>query len=163
SPNVMGRALSLHPLTVITVILAAGSIAGFIGILFAVPFYAVVKTIIVHFYETYRNSKDEDEYLDRKSTRLNSSHVSISYAVFCLSAQPHPPSFPTRRSSDLSPNVMGRALSLHPLTVITVILAAGSIAGFIGILFAVPFYAVVKTIIVHFYETYRNSKDEDEY
>ena len=63
SPNVMGRALSLHPLTVITVILAAGSIAGFIGILFAVPFYAVVKTIIVHFYETYRNSKDEDEYL----------------------------------------------------------------------------------------------------
>src|SRR5699024_11992032 len=24
------------------------------------------------------------EYIDRKSTRLNSSHVSISYAVFCL-------------------------------------------------------------------------------
>src|SRR5437868_11544790 len=26
----------------------------------------------------------EPEKLDRKSTRLNSSHVSISYAVFCL-------------------------------------------------------------------------------
>src|SRR5699024_7333867 len=26
----------------------------------------------------------EDATLDRKSTRLNSSHVSISYAVFCL-------------------------------------------------------------------------------
>src|SRR5437867_9714881 len=25
-----------------------------------------------------------DEYLDRKSTRLNSSHRTISYAVFCL-------------------------------------------------------------------------------
>src|SRR5690606_41439201 len=25
-----------------------------------------------------------DELLDRKSTRLNSSHVKISYAVFCL-------------------------------------------------------------------------------
>src|SRR5699024_11344510 len=25
-----------------------------------------------------------DTYADRKSTRLNSSHVSISYAVFCL-------------------------------------------------------------------------------
>src|SRR5690606_41738966 len=25
-----------------------------------------------------------EEYLDRKSTRLNSSHVKISYAVFCL-------------------------------------------------------------------------------
>src|SRR5699024_11247943 len=28
------------------------------------------------------DAEDEDE--DRKSTRLNSSHVSISYAVFCL-------------------------------------------------------------------------------
>src|SRR6266571_3870082 len=27
---------------------------------------------------------DEDGALDRKSTRLNSSHMSISYAVFCL-------------------------------------------------------------------------------
>src|SRR5437899_8511423 len=26
----------------------------------------------------------KDEYLDRKSTRLNSSHLGISYAVFCL-------------------------------------------------------------------------------
>src|SRR5699024_11702081 len=25
-----------------------------------------------------------DDHLDRKSTRMNSSHVSISYAVFCL-------------------------------------------------------------------------------
>src|SRR5699024_1414913 len=34
---------------------------------------------------------------DRKSTRLNSSHVSISYAVYTLSLS----SSPTRRSSDL--------------------------------------------------------------
>src|SRR5690606_39116474 len=34
---------------------------------------------------------------DRKSTRLNSSHVKISYAVFRRARQP----FPTRRSSDL--------------------------------------------------------------
>src|SRR5699024_12446573 len=27
---------------------------------------------------------DDGEGIDRKSTRLNSSHVSISYAVFCL-------------------------------------------------------------------------------
>src|SRR5437660_85098 len=37
--------------------------------------------------------------LDRKSTRLNSSHVAISYAVFCCNSGLH--SFPTRRSSDL--------------------------------------------------------------
>lgn len=63
-------------------------------------------------------------------------------------------------STFISPNVMGRVLQLHPLTVITVILAAGSIAGFLGILFAVPFYAVVKTIYVHFYHTYRETKNK---
>src|SRR5690606_35263849 len=39
--------------------------------------------------------------LDRKSTRLNSSHVKISYAVFCSPHHRALPSFPTRRSSDL--------------------------------------------------------------
>src|SRR5437773_5264098 len=29
------------------------------------------------------------EYLDRKSTRLNSSHITISYAVFCLKKKTH--------------------------------------------------------------------------
>src|SRR5690625_6520941 len=29
-------------------------------------------------------SKRDDKVIDRKSTRLNSSHVAISYAVFCL-------------------------------------------------------------------------------
>src|SRR5215813_14949738 len=31
---------------------------------------------------------------DRKSTRLNSSHVRISYAVFCLKKKKPPPSVP---------------------------------------------------------------------
>src|SRR5690349_6755642 len=44
------------------------------------------------------SSPDKDA-LDRKSTRLNSSHVEISYAVFCDHRALH--SFPTRRSSDL--------------------------------------------------------------
>src|SRR3712207_1969391 len=30
---------------------------------------------------------EEAEHLDRKSTRLNSSHANISYAVFCLKQQ----------------------------------------------------------------------------
>src|SRR5690349_20765827 len=39
--------------------------------------------------------------VDRKSTRLNSSHVEISYAVFCHHHPREPHSIPTRRSSDL--------------------------------------------------------------
>src|SRR5688500_5018975 len=50
---------------------------------------------------------------DRKSTRLNSSHLVISYAVFySLSAPPPPPAVPTRRSSDLDvlPGPVGDAV-----------------------------------------------------
>nr|WP_026907783.1 AI-2E family transporter [Paucisalibacillus globulus] len=61
SPNIMGHVLRIHPLTIITIILAAGSIAGFVGILFAVPFYAVVKVIIVHFWETYQDTRKNKE------------------------------------------------------------------------------------------------------
>src|SRR3712207_7213509 len=31
-----------------------------------------------------KGTQDNASYLDRKSTRLNSSHANISYAVFCL-------------------------------------------------------------------------------
>src|SRR2546430_9624666 len=31
-----------------------------------------------------RNVRHRDDFADRKSTRLNSSHSQISYAVFCL-------------------------------------------------------------------------------
>src|SRR3712207_8472787 len=34
---------------------------------------------------------DEGDVLDRKSTRLNSSHANISYAVFCLKKKTHSP------------------------------------------------------------------------
>src|SRR5690606_37231597 len=45
----------------------------------------------------------DNETADRKSTRLNSSHVKISYAVFCFSRYCRTlHSLPTRRSSDLS-------------------------------------------------------------
>src|SRR5437867_1803305 len=46
---------------------------------------------------------------DRKSIRLNSSHRTISYAVFCFIPFFHLHSFPTRRSSDLS---ISRTLSM---------------------------------------------------
>src|SRR3712207_8617533 len=35
-------------------------------------------------YLLVRSAPDEIKALDRKSTRLNSSHANISYAVFCL-------------------------------------------------------------------------------
>ena len=58
TPNVMGNALSVHPLTVITLILAAGNIAGIWGVILAIPFYAVVKTIVINIYEKRQEIKE---------------------------------------------------------------------------------------------------------
>src|SRR5699024_12500524 len=38
--------------------------------------------------DRYRRKNRQPSASDRKSTRLNSSHVSISYAVFCLKKKP---------------------------------------------------------------------------
>src|SRR3712207_6858177 len=44
--------------------------------------------------ERRRGSRRYDAVLDRKSTRLNSSHANISYAVFCLKKKKIPECFP---------------------------------------------------------------------
>lgn len=54
TPQVMGRRLNIHPLTVIFLLLIAGSLYGFIGILIAIPTYSVVKTIVQNFIKFYR-------------------------------------------------------------------------------------------------------------
>ncbi|WP_241535965.1 AI-2E family transporter [Indiicoccus explosivorum] len=51
----------------------------------------------------------------------------------------------------ITPNVMGNALDIHPLTVIAIILAAGSLFGFLGIIVAVPAYGVLKDIVRNIY------------
>jgi predicted PurR-regulated permease PerM len=49
----------------------------------------------------------------------------------------------------ISPQVMGRTLDIHPVTVIALILAAGSVTGLVGVLFVVPVYAAAKVIVRH--------------
>jgi len=58
TPNVMGKSLDIHPLTVISIVLAAGNIAGFIGILVAIPTYAVIKAIVINIYEGKEGIKE---------------------------------------------------------------------------------------------------------
>ncbi len=62
-------------------------------------------------------------------------------------------------SNLITPNVMGKTLHIHPLTIITILLAAGNIAGFLGILLAIPAYAVIKAIISNIYEVRKEIKD----
>ena len=54
----------------------------------------------------------------------------------------------------LSPNIIGKTLDIHPLTIIIILLVAGKIAGLIGLILAVPTYAVVKTITEYIYNMF---------
>src|SRR2546426_7695597 len=46
---------------------------------------------------TFTATAEVAEYLDRKSTRLNSSHLVISYAVFCLKKKKNTPHYASRQ------------------------------------------------------------------
>ena len=65
SPQIMGRSLDIHPITVIFVILTAGNLFGIIGIILAVPGYAVLKVIITHIYQFIR--LNSTMYPDKKA------------------------------------------------------------------------------------------------
>lgn len=54
SPQIMGKSLRVHPITVIFVILTAGNLFGLPGIILAVPGYAVLKVIVTHIYQFIR-------------------------------------------------------------------------------------------------------------
>ena len=53
-PNVIGRSLNIHPLTIIVLLLVAGNIWGILGTILAVPVYAVIKTVLTYALELYR-------------------------------------------------------------------------------------------------------------
>lgn len=52
----------------------------------------------------------------------------------------------------ISPNVMGRTVRLHPITVMLALLAGGTIAGIFGMLLVIPGVAAVKIVGQHFWE-----------
>src|SRR5690606_42153444 len=60
-----------------------------------IPQTGEVPVLIMTSYASVRSAVDSlkagaIDYIDRKSTRLNSSHVKISYAVFCLKKKIQP-------------------------------------------------------------------------
>ncbi len=58
-------------------------------------------------------------------------------------------------SNILSPQIIGQRLNIHPLTIILLLLAAGSLYGLIGLILATPFYAISKVILQNLYKIYQ--------
>lgn len=54
SPQIMGRNLHIHPITIIFIIIIAGNLFGVVGILLAVPGYAILKVITTHLFKYFQ-------------------------------------------------------------------------------------------------------------
>jgi predicted PurR-regulated permease PerM len=63
--------------------------------------------------------------------------------------------------SFLSPHIYGRALEIHPLTTILLLLVAGDLAGILGVILAIPVYMIIKILVKHSYQMFLEDKVED--
>ncbi|WP_286229931.1 AI-2E family transporter [Neobacillus mesonae] len=59
SPNIMGKSLNIHPVTIIVLILTAGNLVGIIGVIFVIPAYAIVKVLVVNIVKIYRADPEQ--------------------------------------------------------------------------------------------------------
>ena len=66
SPNVMGRAVKLHPVSIILALLGGGTLAGVFGMLLAVPTLAVAKILVMHYYSKHVLGEDPAEEADEE-------------------------------------------------------------------------------------------------
>ncbi|MGM9943714.1 MAG: AI-2E family transporter [Lysinibacillus sp.] len=70
SPQIMGKSLSIHPITIIFVLLTFGSLFGVVGVILGIPIYALIKVLIQHFYRLFKvrynkfQTDAADEYED---------------------------------------------------------------------------------------------------
>lgn len=69
TPNIMGNRLNIHPLTIILLLMIAGALYGFIGILIAIPTYAVLKTF-VHNFRLFNRLRKKREIASKKEKLL---------------------------------------------------------------------------------------------
>lgn len=66
TPLLVGDRIGLHPVAVIFAVLAGGQLFGFVGILLALPFAAVLAVLLRHLHRRYRGS-----YFFRQAGRLD--------------------------------------------------------------------------------------------
>lgn len=65
SPNVMGKTMQVHPLTIMFVLLVAGKLFGLVGVILGIPGYAIAKVLVQYCYTKFKiryNYYYEDGY-----------------------------------------------------------------------------------------------------
>ncbi|MEK4485591.1 AI-2E family transporter [Psychrobacillus sp. FSL H8-0484] len=61
SPQIMGRSLHVHPITIIFVLITAGALFGVPGVILGIPGYAILKVFVTHFYTLFKKRYNKYE------------------------------------------------------------------------------------------------------
>lgn len=61
SPQIMGKSLHIHPITIIFVLLTAGSLFGVPGVILGIPGYALLKVLVTHMYMLFKRRYNRHE------------------------------------------------------------------------------------------------------
>lgn len=54
TPNIMGTSLKVHPITIIFVLLTAGSLFGVAGVVLGIPGYALLKVLVTYLFDLFK-------------------------------------------------------------------------------------------------------------
>ena len=77
SPNVMGKTLKIHPLTIIFILLSLGNLLGIVGVILGIPGYAILKVLVSHLFLLFKRrynkyyGDDSGEYEIKKKKLKN--------------------------------------------------------------------------------------------
>ncbi|WP_086348307.1 AI-2E family transporter [Candidatus Enterococcus clewellii] len=53
-PQVMGKHLVVHPLTIVIVLLVMGDLLGMFGLIFGIPIYAIIKVLVTYAFRKFK-------------------------------------------------------------------------------------------------------------
>ena len=81
TPLLVGDKIGLHPVTVIFAIMAGGQLAGFVGVLIALPVAAVVMVLLRHLHDYYKDNDDPGEDVSEESSVADSQDDAESKPV----------------------------------------------------------------------------------
>lgn len=76
SPNIMGKTLKIHPLTIIFILLCAGKLLGIVGVILGIPGYAILKVLVTHLFQLFKRrynrfyGKHVGEYDIKESNKI---------------------------------------------------------------------------------------------
>ena len=62
TPKIMGRSLSIHPITIIFALLTAGSLFGVPGVILGIPGYALFKVLVTHLFKFMKRRYNKFEH-----------------------------------------------------------------------------------------------------